>query len=297
MKPILRKFSPTGNQSFYVQNVRGKEMVNPWHYHPEVEIVYIKQSTGTTAVGDYIGNFGAGAVFVYGANLPHTTVHEQRFLNNSKKNAGHAITIHFLPDNIGPVLFTTPEMAAIKKMITITARRGLQLEGSLREKVICYMEAIVKMTPAKKLITLLSILDEIAQSKEFTALTGKGYSHNSSDHDDYRLKAVYDFTFANYNRHVYIEELAAITHLTKQSFCRFFKTTNRKTYFQFLMEVRIGQACRFLSDDKKLIADISNRCGYNNMAHFIRQFKKVTGKNPLQYKKHMQATQREMITG
>lgn len=270
-------------------------MVNPWHYHPEIEIVYIKKSAGTTAVGDYIGNFNSGAVFLYGANLPHTTVHEEKYLVNGKKTCGEAITIHFLPRSIGHDLFSTPEMTAVNKLLNVTASRGIMLKGNLREAVIVHLEEIIHLAPAKKMIRLLSILDEIAQSTEISLLAGKGYFYDSSEYDNYRVKAVYDFTFANYSRHIYIEELAGITHLTKQSFCRFFKATNRKTYFQFLMEVRIGQACRFLSDDKMLMADISNRCGYNNMAHFIRQFKKVTGKNPLQYKKHMLATQREMI--
>lgn len=269
--------------------------MNPWHYHPELELVYIKKSSGTMAVGDYIGNFEEGSVFLYGANLPHTTVHEESYLTNSKKNSGEAITIHFLPKNIGLDLFATPEMAAVNKLITSQAARGMKLQGALQERVINYMEAVVDLSPGKKMICLLSILDEIAHSNEWQLLAGKGYFYDSSEYDNYRVKAIYDFTFANYNRQIYIEELASITHLTKQSFCRFFKATNRKTYFQFLMEVRIGQACRFLSDDKMLMSDISNRCGYNNMAHFIRQFKKVTGKNPLQYKKHMLATQRELI--
>lgn len=295
MKPILRKFSPTDSQSFYVQRVRGRDMENPWHYHPELEIVYIKRSAGSTAVGDYIGNFESGDVFMYGANLPHTTVHEPHYLQ-ARKNAGEAITIHFLPHSIGKDFFSTPEMNAVHKLMHVTACRGIILKGKLRDRVIRYMEEIPDLGPGKKMIFLLMILDEIAHSNEIHTLAGKGYSYSSNEHDNYRLKAVYDFTFTNYHRQIYIEELAQITHLTKQSFCRFFKTTNRKTYFQFLMEVRIGQACRLLADEKLLMTDIISRCGYNNMAHFIRQFKKVTGKNPLQYKKHMLVTRGDLVS-
>ncbi|MBX3241575.1 MAG: helix-turn-helix domain-containing protein [Chitinophagaceae bacterium] len=295
MKPILRKFSPAQNQSFFVQTVRGKDMINPWHYHPEIEIVYIKNSAGTLAAGDYMSSFQPGDVMLFGAHLPHTTVHEPRYISSNLKTRGEAITVHFLLQNIGRDLLETPEMTAVNNLLTNIAPRGILLKGKTRDFVITAMSSIISLPPAKRMLCLLGILEYIADTGEYEILAGKGYTNNASDYDNNRLKAVYDYTFQNYHRPVYLEELAALTHLTRQSFCRFFKNTNRKTYFQFLMEVRIGQACRLLADDTLTIQDISNSCGYNNMAHFIRQFRKVTGKNPLQFKKKMLATQRDAM--
>ena len=52
------------------------------------------------------------------------------------------------------------------------------------------------------------------------------------------------------------------------------------------MEVRIGHACRLLSEDEKNVAEISYEAGYNNISHFNHQFKLITKKKPLEYKKH-----------
>lgn len=294
MKPILRKFIPAQNQSFFVQTVKGKDMVNPWHYHPEIEIVYLKNSMGTFAAGDYMGNFAPGDVLIFGAHLPHTTVHEPQYIHPSKSK-GEAITIHFQLENIGLDLLSKPEMTSVNSLLTNILPRGILLKGRTRKFVMESMMSIIHLPPAKKLLCLLAILEEVAGSGEYDILAGQGYANIASDYDNSRLKAVYQYTFENYHRPVYLEDLAAITHLTRQSFCRFFKNTNRKTYFQFLMEVRIGQACRLLADDNLTIQDISNNCGYNNMAHFIRQFRKVTGQNPLHYRKKMLATQREAM--
>jgi AraC-like DNA-binding protein len=152
------------------------------------------------------------------------------------------------------------------------------------------MESMLFAAPGKRMISLLTILEEITHSTEYQQLASKSFFYNSSAHDDSRLKAIYEFTFSNYKRTINLEELAALTHLTRQSFCRFFKETNRKTYYQFLMEVRIGHACRYLIEDQLPVTDIAWRCGYHNMANFIRQFKKITGQSPLQYRKQMRLT-------
>jgi AraC-like DNA-binding protein len=73
--------------------------------------------------------------------------------------------------------------------------------------------------------------------------------------------------------------------MTQQSFCRYFKSKTKKTYIRFLMEVRIGAACRLLVEDEKNVAEVSYECGYNNISHFNHQFKSITGKNPLEYKR------------
>ncbi len=269
-------------------------MINPWHYHPEIEIVYIKNSMGTFAAGDYMGNFKPGDVLVFGAHLPHTTVHESRYVTSSRSR-GEAITVHFQLENIGVDLLNTPEMSATYHLLTNILPRGILLKGCTREFVIESMLSIINLSPAKRMLCLLAILEQIADSEDYDILAGKSYTNNTNDFDSNRIKAVYNYTFENYHRPIYLEELAALTHLTRQSFCRFFKNSNRKTYFQFLMEVRIGQACRLLVNDNLTIQEISTSCGYNNMAHFIRQFRKVTGQNPLQYKKKMLATQREAM--
>jgi len=51
------------------------------------------------------------------------------------------------------------------------------------------------------------------------------------------------------------------------------------------MEVRVGYACRLLAEDEKNVAEISYECGYNTISHFNHQFKFITGKKPLEYKK------------
>ena len=88
-----------------------------------------------------------------------------------------------------------------------------------------------------------------------------------------------------YNRHISLDEIADIANLTPAAFCRFFKQRTRKTYVNFLNEIRIGKACRMLLDKDMSIVDICYKSGFSNLSHFNRKFKKQTGYTPSKYHK------------
>jgi AraC-like DNA-binding protein len=77
----------------------------------------------------------------------------------------------------------------------------------------------------------------------------------------------------------------------KHSFCRYFKSKTKKTYVQFLMEVRIGNACRLLVEEDLNVTEVGYSCGYNNISNFYHQFKALMKKNPLEYKAHFLKTE------
>jgi AraC-like DNA-binding protein len=90
---------------------------------------------------------------------------------------------------------------------------------------------------------------------------------------------------ANYKTEISLEKIAAIGNLSVTSFCRYFKLMTKKTYFDFLTEIRISHACRFLIEDKLPTEVLCFECGYNNISNFYRHFKRVTKMTPLEYKR------------
>ena len=58
-----------------------------------------------------------------------------------------------------------------------------------------------------------------------------------------------------------------------------------KTFFQFLIEIRIENACKFLIKNPELsVAAISEQCGFNNIANFNRKFRTFKNCTPTQYR-------------
>lgn len=285
MKPALRKVTPNPESSFIVRRDHGKGMRNNWHYHPEFELLYIKRSSGTWLVGDYIGHFKSGDVVLIGSNLPHSFRHEYEYVEERDNQPGEAIVVLFLKDILGPPFLSLPEAKEISNLLTL-AGRGLKVNRKAKAEVADMIDKMQYATPGKKLIILLTALNLIGESKEYTALSSQGFTYNPNEKDNDRLNTIFEYTYSNFSGKISLEEVASLLNMTKYSFCRYFKSKTRKTYIQFLMEVRIGQACRLLVEEDLTVTEVCYSCGYNNISHFYNQFIAITGKKPLQYKRN-----------
>jgi len=177
-----------------------------------------------------------------------------------------------------------PETRQIKELLQ-KATAGLKLTGRLQRNLPRLLEEMVTASPGKKLISLLSVLQEIAETREYVALSSDGFIHRSTDGDTDKIRQVFEYTFNHFNEIIAIKDVASLLNMTSPSFCRYFKTKTQKTYIRFLMEVRIGYACRLLTEDEKNVTGISYECGYNNISHFNHQFKLIMGMSPLAYKR------------
>ena len=67
------------------------------------------------------------------------------------------------------------------------------------------------------------------------------------------------------------------------AFCRYFKERTKKTFVQYLNDMRIGHAKKFLIEGKMKISTLSMEVGFNNLSNFIEQFKKSTNMLPSEY--------------
>lgn len=283
MKPVLRKVTATAAHSFIVRKDTGSDMVNDWHYHPEIELLLIKKSAGTWLVGDHTGHFQSGDVLMIGPNLPHCFRHDPHYISG-KSAAGETICVKFLPDIFGSTFLHLPELQQVKELL-VKCAPGLKITGTLKTLAAATIEKMTMASAGGKMICLLSLMEEIAERKKYTLLSSKGFMQSPGDEDRQKIKLVFDYTFRHYTEKITIKMVAGILNMTRQSFCRYFKNTTKKTYIRFLMEVRIGAACRLLVEDEKNVSEISYECGYNNISHFNHQFRFITGKKPLAYKK------------
>jgi AraC-like DNA-binding protein/mannose-6-phosphate isomerase-like protein (cupin superfamily) len=280
MKPVLRQMTTTPNLSFTVRKDVGANLLNNWHYHAEIELLFIRHSAGTWLVGDHIGNFQAGDVVMTGSNLPHCFRHEADYAET-----GETICVKFMPEMLGEYFMGLPEAKDIRALFA-RAGNGLRLEGATRREAGRIMERMLSDTPGRRMVSLLQLLQEIADSKECIPLSSTGFMQNTpAGTDEERIKTIFEYTMRHYQEKISLDTVAGLLHMTRPSFCRFFKNRTRKTYVQFLMEVRVGRACKLLVEDEKTVAEIGYECGYNNISHFNHQFKFITGKKPLEYKR------------
>ena len=283
MKPALRQITSTHQSSFLIRKDRGESMVNNWHYHPEIELLYIKKSSGTWLIGDHIGHFKNGDVVLIGANLPHCFRHESPYLTAKGAAMGETICIKFIPAIFGDPFFNIPETKGIRQLLS-KCKCGLKLTGKTKNIIAVIIEKMMAASPGKKLIHLLYILEEISEKKEYTQLSSAGFIQSPGNLDNDRIKMIFEYSFNHYNEQITLQQVSSLLNMTTPSFCRYFKSKTKKTYIRFLMEVRIGYACRLLVEDEKNVSEICYESGYNNISHFNHQFKAITKKSPSEYK-------------
>jgi transcriptional regulator GlxA family with amidase domain len=113
---------------------------------------------------------------------------------------------------------------------------------------------------------------------------------NNKWHFHERVNCIYDYSLRHFRRAIQLEEIAAVANISPNSFCRFFKSRTRKTYSRFLLELRVGHACKLLIENNLSIKQICFESGFNNFTGFYKYFKLITGKSPLGYQKEFAGT-------
>jgi AraC-like DNA-binding protein len=285
MKPHFHKIPSTLQSSFSIRHDIKPDFGNVWHYHPELELHYVIKGEGVRFIGDNISNFTPDEMILLGENLPHTWRCKDEYFQNNPDLHVEAMVIQFLPDCLGKNLLSLPEAYLIPKLFE-KAKSGMVISGKAKDKLAELMKSSVEATNLDRIIILLSILKTLAETDEYTTIVnGKNTFYQSNESETLRINKICTYTMTNYKNDITLEEIASLSNLSITSFCRYFKLMTKKTYYDFLIEIRVSHACRFLIESKLPTEMICFDCGFNNVSNFYRHFKKVTGMTPLDYKR------------
>ena len=166
------------------------------------------------------------------------------------------------------------------------AKAGLVIVGSAKKEIIALMQDSVKAEGLRSIITILSILEILCNYEEMYPISSNKSLYQSNKEETDRLNKVINYTMKNYKNEITLEEISSIAHLSNTSFCRYFKMMTKKTFHDFLIEIRINHAQRILIEDMSVTTEAACfDCGFNNRSNFFRHFKKKTGFTPREYKR------------
>jgi AraC-like DNA-binding protein len=282
MKPALLQVALAPDQSFAIRPNVNPLFYNQWHYHPELELTWVQQGSGIRFVGDSIENFQAGDLILLGSNLPHFWRSDEAAAAGGQPPC-QALVVQFQEHFWGEAFLALPELMAIRELL-IRARRGIRITGEAREQVSAGMQELVSATGLNRILGLLRCLQRIAAG-DLSYLSSVGFNQPLNAVDTKRISVIYAYTLAHFAGKIKLEEAAALVHMTPNAFCRYFKKHTRKTYSQFLTEIRIGHACKLLMEDFDSIAQVCLESGFQNFSNFNRYFKALIHLTPYQYTK------------
>ena len=281
-KPTLEKITPSFGSSLlvkkHVQFLKTKKAF--WHFHPEIELVYVNKGKGKRHIGNHISYFNNSQLVLIGANLPHLGYMDRLTTNGSET------LIQFKPDFLGATFFKIPEMAAIAQLFE-RAKKGVRFNIEIKKRIGAKIEALVNLESAEKIISFLDILKELATTDDYTILNAAGFAFETQPQDNDKIELVFKHINENFTNHIALEEIANVVSMTVPAFCRFFKKTTGKTFTKLVNEYRVVHATKLLSESKTSITDICYECGFNNFSHFNKLFKEFTGKSASKYRSEM----------
>lgn len=275
MKPIVQKLPLSEGTSFVARTYETPMYETPWHQHETVELMLSQAGEGSIFAGDYIGEFKVGDVFMFGKNLPH-------WFRKHDHLRGKAVVVQFKEDLFGNTFLNLPESTKIKSLLNLS-QMGLKLKDDLKKDIKKKLSKIESLKGYDQLGLLLECLNKISQSKDYDLLTNTHFTAYS-EADQNRIGTVFDYTLNNFTEPIKLEQVAELTNQSVSNFCKYFKKNTKKTYIQFLNEVRVSHTCKLLKETDKSITQICYESGFRNWSNFSTQFKKVCGMPPGEFR-------------
>jgi len=251
-----------------------------WHFHPELELTYIVRGAGQRFIGDSIAPYRDGDLTLIGANLPHTWAS----VPPQGRRMHEALFAQFRDTFLGAEFLTRPEAAGIARLFK-RAAQGLYVFGRTRTEVGQRMRPLYESGGLERIYRLLEILDLLSRSKELKPLASKGYAPLLLTSEARRIDEVCRFINENHARELGQPAAAAVAHLSASAFSRYFRRHMGKSFKAYLNEVRVGNACRILSESERKVAEIAFAVGFGNLSNFNRRFVEIKGLSPREYRR------------
>jgi len=236
-KPTLKKIIPSFGSSLLVKkHEEFLKLEKPyWHFHPEIELVYVNNGKGKRHIGNHISYFNNSQLVLIGSNLPHIGYMDRLTTNGSET------LIQFKPDFLGEQFFKVPEMTSINNLFE-RAKNGIRFNIEIKKRIGAKIEALVNLEGANKIISFLEILQDLATTDDYTLLNADGFAFEAVPQDSDKIEIIYKYIHEHFKDHISLDEIADVVSMTVPAFCRYFKKATGKTFTKLVNEYRVVHA-------------------------------------------------------
>jgi AraC-like DNA-binding protein len=254
----------------------------PWHHHPEYELCLITKGRGRRMVGDNIDRFENNDLVFIGSYTPHECLCDPEYYDHPDGFQGEGIVVQFLYDFLGEKFFKVPENSSLNKFI-IESSRGYSFYGETKNKIIAIMLKMNELSDTERIFALFSIFKVFATTSEYNLLSSTALAEPFWMNEAGTMQRAFKYILQNFQKPIVISDLLKITNMSNTSFYASFKKTYRMPFKDYLLNIRVGYACKLLTDESQNISGIAYDSGFGNISNFNRQFKKIKGITPSQY--------------
>lgn len=256
-----------------------------WHHHPEYELTLTMNSSGKRYIGDSIAEYADDDLVLVPPDLPHTWSSNHSM---EPENPQVAIVFWFEGEWARRLASCCPEYEPLLRLLR-RAGCGLAFDASMGAKVRERQDELLSTSARVRLAAVLDILCLLADAEAVTLASPSAFNKplpgRPSGHQPERINRILATIDTRFAEHLTLDDLAAAGSLSVRSLNRYFQQHIGESVSQYLARIRIGHACRLLSDTTLPIAVIASRSGYPSVANFNRQFRKFKTMTPASYRK------------
>jgi AraC-like DNA-binding protein len=280
MKANHNKLITPSNHAFHIRKDIVKSFNDKWHFHDMLELVYIIKGNGERYIGDSIDSFNDGDIVLVGSKLPHVW-RSLPNLKNKKLKKNSAIVIQFPADFLGDKFLELSESTHLKALFQ-KAQRGIVFNTTIHKKLGVEIANLLNYKGMKRLTHFITLLYKMAITNDYTLLASPHFIDTIYRNDE-KINTAFEYIINNFIHDIKLSDIASEVGMNKTAFCRYFKNKTKKTFTNFLNEVKIGYACKLLREDHSDIQTTIYKCGYSSPSYFYKNFKDITGISPTEY--------------
>ena len=279
--PVLERVLVAENETFLWRCDDYPWERNVWNTHPEVEIHLVRSASGVVLVGDHVGAFEPGHLAVVGGGLPHDWVTP---MPRGEVIRGRDILVQFHPDRLRRAAGALPELAEIEGMLA-EAARGLAFSGETRRRGAELLERMGVVGGLERLTLFLQLLVVLSASRERRLLSSAVFVPATARRSRDTMCMALAFAVKNATADIRLSDLAAHLGMSEWACSRFFKRNTGNTFTDYVAQLRIGHACKLLSETDLTMTEICFEVGYRNLSNFNRSFRLQRSLTPSSYRR------------
>ena len=250
-----------------------------WHFHPEIEIHLITETSGRVFVGDYIGEFAPGNLVMTGPNLPHNWLSDVAAgVTIERRCVVLQFSASFIEGCAG-IFRSTP-----LQHLVVDSHRGLEFSAATSRKVAPLMGGMLEGDARSRPALFMQVVEHLLRDEGRRMLASVGYRSEPTVYMSKPLNHVLGHIERNLACDLRETELAELSGYTPSGFSRAFHRQTGVTFNAYVNGMRINRACRMLTTSDRPITDICFDVGFNNVSNFNRRFRVVTSMTPRSYR-------------
>jgi AraC-like DNA-binding protein len=277
MKLNLEQILPDSDSSFRFLLTPKLNEVFYWHFHPEIELVYVEADKGIRHIGEHISTYEGCDLALIGSYIPHLN------FDYGVKATVETVVIQFPETYFESGLVRIPEL---KKVVDLMerAKTGLAFTGETKQIAGVRLKKLEHLDRFHQFMELMSIFQFLAESDEYEDLDVRPISSQTILKQQERIHRIHQFVEANFQKTIDTQQIANEVNLSLPAFCRYFKKTTKLTYTDFVNQYRVQYAKKLLIQDKN-VTETCFESGFESLSYFNRIFKKWTGESPSSFRK------------